>query len=107
MGFEQLLPGQSTFVEKAKLTCSPLQTTLEKSNKSNWIWRNKTNICYHELIGLTNKDCKNLSHREIFDEVIELADKTNLDNYIHYFKVYYARKKLYNFESSEAFFQDI
>ena len=41
-----------------------------------------------------NKDCKNLSRREIFEElkeildkIIELANKTNFDDLIYYLKV--------------------
>ena len=61
---------------------------------------------------LIHKDGKNLSHKEIFeeivrgrfDEIIELTNETNFNDLIYYFK---GRKRFDDFENRITFFQKI
>ena len=108
---EELLPlYQSRIIEQAKCTYSPLKKVLEKQMETTEDQEKKqTDAITNQkkrLAALTNKDDENLSHKEIFkelvregfDEIRELTNEANLDDLIYYLKGNTARKIFDDFD---------
>ena len=77
-----------------------------KTNKKNWGSRKRTSRCSHKSKWKTsefNKDDKNWSHKEIFEELVRerfgTYDKNFFDDLIYYFKVDSTRRRFNHFKS--------
>ena len=115
---EQILPSdQRRVIEQAKFTYSPLRKALEKQRKIIEDQGRKEIDAIssqdERLVALTNKDDNKNNYKEIFEELVkerfdeikELTDEKNHDNY--YFKGNTAKKRFDDFNNDIELFRKI